>query len=192
MPAVLKSTKKIIEQVQVMVEDPEWFLAQDRSLEELGGTRYGVAEYGEKYLSVQNLCRKLEMYNVPLALGHGDLHTVNVAKPSGGGYRYLDFSVTCISFPFIDAITLGFIHDEVGAKFDKLDSSLEMWTKYEPLPRLREFLSLNKEFKRLIGRLYGYQLFLNAEECRREQEREEMVILSVGFWTKFLELWGKN
>ena len=66
------------------------------------------------------------MQSVLLAFFHEDLNPVNVAEPSGSEYKYLDFSCTCISFPFIDAITLGFIYGGIDANLDKLEFHLEM------------------------------------------------------------------
>ena len=98
----------IAEQVKRMVGDVSWFSAQDETLKELGWTRYGMLEYGQKYLAyVQKVCKKLDKYNVPLAVVHGDLDTSNIAKSPEGGYRFLDFGFTCISIPFIDALNLG-------------------------------------------------------------------------------------
>ena len=121
---------------------------------------------------VQRICDGFKKHKVPLTLVHGDLDPANIVKSPEGGYRFLDFGYTCISFPFIDAACLGDLPRVVEPEFDGLDFYLEMWTMYEPLPRLRELLALANEFFGVLLMLRGYQIFRNAEESRLEEARE--------------------
>lgn len=96
-------------------------------------------------LRLARCCELLAGYRVPLeALVHGDLHRGNIAhKAVDGRDRYLVFDWTdaCIAHPFLDLIVFHHISDEGVAERLKA-AYLGAWTGYEPMPRLKEVLSL--------------------------------------------------
>jgi hypothetical protein len=79
-------------------------------------------------------CGALAAYAVPPSLVHGDLHLSNVAR-GPRGYRFFDWSDTCVAHPFADAIIV--LEEEDGARRDRLrDAYLSGWTAFEPAERL--------------------------------------------------------
>ena len=153
-----------------VVWDLAWFLTQDETLKEPGQLRYRLLECGQKYLAyVQKVCEELDKYNVPLAVVHRDLDTLNIAKSTEDGYRFLEFEFTCSSVPFIDALNPGGLQRVNDEKFDGLDFYLVMWTAYELLRRLRKYLTVAGEFRDALIAVRSYQLFRNEEQSGIEE-----------------------
>lgn len=120
---------------------------------------------------VEELCRKIGEYRVPLALVHGDLNPVNVISRKDSGFTFIDFAFTCLSFPFLDALQFGQV---CGAEMHDLDFYLEFWSKYESLDRLKELLVLVDEVYFVRCHLVLYQLYANSEESKRRDARKEL------------------
>jgi thiamine kinase-like enzyme len=104
-------------------------------------------EVAQLYKSVPRLeasCTSLASYGLPSTLVHGDLHSGNAALRTSGVERsfvFFDWGDACITHPFLDLVTL--IHEDDPDKRARLaDPYLQLWTRYQPIHRLREIVDL--------------------------------------------------
>jgi streptomycin 6-kinase len=84
---------------------------------------------------LHELCAELLVYQIPSSLAHGDLHMGNVAIGEDGTLVYFDWTDACLTYPFIDMITI-FGETDAATKERLRDAYLAEWTEYESPERL--------------------------------------------------------
>ncbi|PTA68843.1 phosphotransferase [Deinococcus arcticus] len=103
---------------------------------------------------------RLAASSLPPTLGHGDLHSGNVAT-QGGAFTLLDWSDACCTHPFLDAQPASLAPDATpGALAAARDAYLAAWTDCAPLDELRALHSdaaLAGELLRALGYVDGIQ-----------------------------------
>lgn len=118
-------------QIDPLVSDPE------------AVTHLTSAEAGELRRiapALKQLCRRLDDFELPATLVHGDLHMLNVARVDGR-LVYFDWTDACIAHPFIDLLSLQWERDE-SSRAALLDAYLEGWEGAIKAEHLREAVAL--------------------------------------------------
>lgn len=164
--------------VKKIMNSPDWFRCQQARMKDGSRVERSESDYKAMYLTfVQKLCTKISTYNIPLALVHGDLNPLNtLLEQDDGAYRFLDFSDTCVSFPFLDAISI--------ASFYNLEASdlgfyYNLWRDFEPLERAQELLKLIEGVFDILMTLRTWRSYENAEESCRCSARKEVEMMTV-------------
>ena len=115
------------------------------------------------------LCARLDQYNVPATLVHGDMHMSNVAARDAD-YLFFDWSDACITHPFLDMISI--LHEADPELQNRLrDGYLALWTAYEPLDRLLEMWELAYLLCALHQAVSYQAIIANCEDaCKYEMD----------------------
>lgn len=155
-----------MKQVETMTEDRTWMDGQKRNCKELLDGSCSEEEYKEKCMNtVKQLLDKISTHKIPLTILHDDLSPMNIVQgDSENSYKVLDFAYTCVSFPFFDAL---YMAEKCRASPDDLESYLELWTAFEPLPELRELLRLVEKLSKVMLMIIFYRLFATCEEAEK-------------------------
>ncbi|KAI0566459.1 Aminoglycoside phosphotransferase [Gracilaria domingensis] len=107
--------------------------------------------------SLAKMLTRLQEFNLPLTLTHGDFAMRNIGfktDPRGKKRMILfDFEYTSYSHPFFD---LHEICEEVEA--NEVESYLRLWLEYEPMHRLREAYEIGKGVGWILKmwKIWGY------------------------------------
>ena len=113
-----------------------------------------LEDFREKLLSWVSTCTLLENAGVPCTRVHRDLYLRNFAEPlsEGGGFLFFDWTLGCITHPFIG---LHHLRDKVrkkGVTEEDVDSYLSMWRDYEPdLSKLRSMEAMVAMVRHILG-----------------------------------------
>eukprot|EP00178_Gracilaria_changii_P014279 TRINITY_DN40369_c0_g1_i1.p1 TRINITY_DN40369_c0_g1~~TRINITY_DN40369_c0_g1_i1.p1 ORF type:complete len:460 (+),score=45.31 TRINITY_DN40369_c0_g1_i1:1128-2507(+) len=163
----------VLQEVQKMMGDPVWYDMQKTGMNEDELLRFGnESEYKESYAAyVKRLFMRLNGFDVPFSLVHGDLNPVNVIIQENQACLFFDFSLTCISVPFIDAIRFISL---CGGRKDDLDFYLEQWTEFESMDRLRKLLDVVDDLDEVLSLLILYQSYLTSEDVLKDSTRQEL------------------
>lgn len=120
-------------------------------------------------LILKALCTRLDQYNVPATLVHGDMHMSNVAARKDG-YLFFDWSDACITHPFLDMISI--LHEPDTQLQSRLrDGYLALWTAYEPPDRLLDMWELAYPLCALHQAVSYQAIIANCEDaCKYEMD----------------------
>eukprot|EP00737_Agarophyton_chilense_P002429 gb/GEZJ01002767.1/.p1 GENE.gb/GEZJ01002767.1/~~gb/GEZJ01002767.1/.p1 ORF type:complete len:466 (-),score=55.87 gb/GEZJ01002767.1/:615-2012(-) len=162
----LMDSAKLHVAMEELVSDAGWCSVLAEELASAGdavGLDYVKAN---KLLLAQTrrLWDRAAMYNIPMALVHGDLSPANVMIDEGDEVSFIDFGSTCVSMPLRDAVSLA---SSCGAKEDDLQHYFEMWTEYESVDRTKELYRVLCSLKRLDSARVLYKQYLTAEQSQR-------------------------
>ena len=116
-----------------------WIVDEDL----IEGQPYLMGVYAELAPKLKAEVERLQEYNIPLTITHGDFASRNLGLKKGrDGSQQLvvfDWQFGAISHPFLD---LREIHEEQRISEEERRSYLEMWTEYEPLERCEELYEI--------------------------------------------------
>ncbi|KAI0559642.1 hypothetical protein FGB62_140g031 [Gracilaria domingensis] len=169
-----KALKAAVDRV---MDDPVWFKAQREGMNEPQLRRhYDESEYKWEYRAyLHRLFKKVEGYNVPLALVNGDVEPVNTIMSENQKCTFIDMFHTQISFPFMDVTSFPIICGSRLSLSDfDLDFYLKHWTEFESMERLRELLLLVDEVASVESVISCFLRYETAEEHEREQYYREL------------------
>ncbi|GCE15015.1 phosphotransferase family protein [Tengunoibacter tsumagoiensis] len=115
---------------------------------------------------LHELVTRLERYNIPASLVHGDLHPGNIGIHQER-VVFFDWTDGCVSHPFIDALmmTAGqyLFPDIADARSQLREAYLAAWSAYETPERLEEALTLSQPITMLLLTISFQRLFNNCE-----------------------------
>lgn len=118
--------------------------------------------------------RKLEVYNIPLVVTHGDFSVSNCGVLKDGTKKMIlhDFMYSAISHPFFD------FHD-VEMNDEGKDSYFSRWAQYETLERCKEAFELVES----LGWLPKVLASLKCVNIKDTQIRSDVLHIGVhGYW----------
>jgi hypothetical protein len=123
---------------------------------------------------VRGMCAELATYGVPETLHNDDFYPGNVLVAPDGTYRFFDWAESAITHPFCSMmITLRWARLVIGcddAALDRLrDAYLAPWTRFAPLPALREAFAVAHRLGYLTRALTYYQLLSGLEPRLRPE-----------------------
>jgi hypothetical protein len=123
---------------------------------------------------VRGMCTELASYGVPETLHNDDFYPGNVLVAPDGTYRFFDWAESAITHPFCSMmIALRWARLVIGcddATLDRLrDAYLEPWTRFAPLPALREAFAVAHRLGYLCRTLTYCQLLAGLEPRLRPE-----------------------
>jgi hypothetical protein len=131
-------------------------------------------------LAVKMLCYELVEYRLPLSITHGDLWSEHIRVLESGTAQFANWSDSCVSHPFFDIpIFLADIENELpqvpDVRQQLLQTYLEMWTKYEPMFRLRKACAIAEVVSKLQQVINYHQFILPAVEPTARQDMQHII-----------------
>lgn len=130
--------------------------------------------------TLRSMCFELAEFNIPLTLTHGDFWSGQVIFKDDGKCLFFDWSDASISHPFFDMCTfLAEVDSELphveNARNHLLITYLNEWTRYEPIPNLKQVYALTMVLGYLHQALFYYIHILPRVESAARWELSGML-----------------
>jgi hypothetical protein len=130
-------------------------------------------------------CRALAASGIPASLEHGDFASGQIMAVPNGGYRFIDWSDSSLSFPFFSLL---FFWAELEGSFDDLTgvperlraAYLEPWTAFASVSELVELYQLAMRVAPLHHALIYHRTILPTMKVKWEMECMVPYYLRIG------------
>ena len=171
-----------------MFQDCTWLQRTLSGVEQEGKLSYSRTEFQETYLGViENIWSRISEYKIPLTIVHGDMRGVNIIrykkKDEPMDIYFLNYGKTCISHPFIDAVTVS--KDLMGKiDSDALGEYFKYWKNYEGKEKMVELLHIVDDLCKIIVHLQRHHKAMHCSEYVDDFEEIQQ-------YSEIAELFGK-